>query len=158
MKKKLLYFTIAIFILIVGVIIFMNNFYTPTEILKTAVKGNELKNENYILCKEAWVTGFDWRMIRDEDGKKTSIFCNIIGANPFSELKLRYEFSLCDNTFIFYIEEKGMAYSEATNQDEIEYVVTGWDILYPIKHNDFIDFFSSKKYITSKDVSNDKTN
>jgi len=47
-----------------------------------------------------------------------------------------------------------MVYSEATQQDETEYVVTGWDILYPVKHSDFFvfDLFRTRRYITENDL------
>jgi len=155
-KKTVMYFITAALIFIIGAVsgasFYMKNIYTPETILKTAVTKNELFDKNYILCKAAATTGFAWRMVKDEDGKKTSIYCNIIGANPFDELNLHGEFGWADNTFVFYIEEKKMIYSEATKQDEVEYIVTGWDILYPIKHSNFVDLFSSKKYITSRDT------
>ena len=154
-KKIVLYLIIAALIFMTGAVsgvsFYMKNIHTPETILKTAVKKNELSDKNYILCKTAVTTGFEWLMIKDEEGKKTSIFCNIIGASPFDELNFISGFAWADNTFIFYIEEKKMVYSEATKQDEPEYVVTGWDMLYPVKR-EFIDLFSPKKYITTKDV------
>ena len=152
LKGKFMY-AIKIFVVIAGALIFMQNFYMPREILKTAVKENKLKSEKYILCQAAVVTGFDWVMIQDEYGKKTYEFCNIIGiVDPYIELNLRYEFFLGRNAFIFYIEEKKIYYSEEMREDILEYVATGWDILYPVKHGDFPNIISSNKYITSKDV------
>ena len=162
-KKILLYLLIAVIIFIIGAIsgvsFFMRNIYTPETIIKTAIKKSELNDlsvKKYILCKRAVTTGFDWLMIKDEDSKKTSTFCNIIGVNPFTDLNLNLGW--VDNTFIFYIEKKKMIYSEATKKDELEYVVTGWDILYPVKRDELFDLFNSKKYITSRDVITDKTN
>lgn len=152
---KIIYFCIMVLILaITGVSFYMKNIYTPEMILKTAVKESELVDKRYILCKEAVTTGFEWIMIRNEDGQKTQAYCNIIGAQPFVDYKLKYEFHLAYNTFIFYIEEKNMVYSEVTKQDEIEYVVTGWDILYPVKHSEsfVFDIFRTKKYITEDDL------
>ena len=155
MKTKSLYVIIAIAIpvlMLVGVSIYMRNFYEPKDILRTAVKESELKNEKYILCQQKIVTGFHWLLIKNEDGEKVYEFINIVGPTP-GELKLRYEFEMAQNTFVFYVEEKRMVYSEATKQYEIEYVVTGWDVLYPVKHGDLLlfDLFGSKKYITKKD-------
>ena len=150
MKEKLMY-AIKIFVVIAGALIFMQNFYIPREILKTAVKENKLKSEKYILCKQYRVTGFDWLLIKDEEGEKVHELINIVGPTP-GELGLKYEFEIAYNTFVFYVKEKKMVYSEATRQDEIEYVATGWDILYPVKHGNFPNIISSNKYITSKDV------
>lgn len=155
MKKKLPLFLIVVLAFLIGSVIYMKCFHTPQTILKTAVKETNLTDVQYILCKRAVTTGFDWLMIKDENGKEVRKYCNIIGKSPFKELNLNDEFIIADNVFVFYIEEKNMVYSEVTKQDEIEYVITGWDILYPIKHSDFFVFnlFRSKKYITEKDLS-----
>ena len=151
MKKRSLYLTVVILALIVGVIFFMRNFYTPDNVIRTAVKESELSGQNYILCKSVIVTGFDWVLIKNEDGKKTNELCNIVGPTPFKELKLDADFVWAQNTYIFYVVEKRMVYSEVTKQEEVEYLVAGWDILYPVKHG-FPYFLSPKKYITEKDL------
>jgi len=157
MKNKLIVFIIILFILILGVSFYMRNIYTPIAIIKTAVKESSLSGESYILCQRARTTGFDWRVIQNEYGDIVNELCNVIGSNPFAELLLRHEFVMAQNTFVFYVEEKTMKYSEVTNQEEIEYIVTGWDILYPVKHDVIFNFFSPKGYITKNDLSPSKT-
>ena len=144
----------VIVILIVGASFFMKNFSEPKIIIKTAVKENALSDKNYILCKQAVTTGFNWIMVKNEDGQTTQTYCNIAGAQPFTDINLKHEFSLADNTFVFYVEEKNMVYSEATSQNELEYVVTGWDILYPVKHSELFvfDLFKTKKHIIEDDL------
>lgn len=134
----------------------MKNLHIPEAVLKIAVKESELSGKKYILCQIAKTTGFDWLLKKNENGEKTSEYCNIVGLNPFSELELKYEFQISRNIFVFYVKEKTTTFSQATMQDEIEYIVTGWDILYPVKHNDFpiIDLFNSKKFITENDLKN----
>jgi hypothetical protein len=157
LKKILLHLVIVAVIFMAGAVsgasFFMKNIYTPETILKTAVKKselNDLSDNKYILCKKTATTGFDWIMVEDENGKKTYTFCNIFVANPVVDLNLNLGW--VENTFIFYIEEKKMVYSEATKQEEIEYIATEWDILYPIKRDELFDLFNPKKYLTSRDV------
>jgi hypothetical protein len=135
----------------------MKNIYTPEEILKTAVKKskfNVLTDKKYILCERIVATGFDWFMIQDEYGEKSTTACIIIGVDPFRELNLNTDFIFGDNKYIFYIKEKNTYYSDEMRMEILEYVVTDWDILYPIKRS-FLDFFASKKYITAKDAKTD---
>lgn len=152
MRKAIKYFVITVLIFVLRASFYMKNFHTPQTIIKTAIKENEITDKSYILCQEARTTGFDWVLIKNEGGEKISEYCNIVGASPFSDLNFRHEFSMAKNTFIFYVEEKRMTYSEATKQDEIEYVVTGWDIKYPVKHGDLFAFFRTNKYITEIDI------
>lgn len=132
LTKIILFCIMALILTITGVSFYMKNIYTPEMILRAAIKESELVDKRYILCKEAVTTGFEWIMIRNEDGQKTKAYCNIIGAQPFDDYKLKHEFHLAYNTFVFYVEEKNMVYSEITKQDEIEYAVTDWDVLYPV--------------------------
>lgn len=154
MKKKNI--IIVALMLMLGTSYFMKNTYIPNSIVKTAVKENELSGKNYILCQRARTTGFDWLMVKNEANVKTNEFCNIIGSNPFDELYLRHELVMARNTYVFYINEKTITYSEELQQDIIEYTATGWDILYPVKRDDVASFFSSKKYITGKDLWEDE--
>ena len=154
MKKKTLHLIAAVFILAAGVILYMKNINTPENATRAAVFETELTRQDYILCKKASVTGFHWILIKDEDGKKTREYCNVVGPTPFKELELRYDFVMADNTFVFYIEGKRVYYSEEIGLDVLEYVVTGWDVLYPVRHSDLFlfDLFGSKKYITENDL------
>lgn len=150
--RKNVYIVIGVLALILGVLFYMRNLNIPKTMLITAVKEHELSGESYILCKRARTTGFDWIIVRNENGEKAYELCNIIGPNPFVELELSYEFAMANNTYIFYIEEKKVYYSEETKQDTTEYRVTGWDILYPVKHSDVPILFGTKKYITKSDI------
>jgi len=154
MRKKLLYSAIIVFILLKGASSLMIDLNMPNvTILKTAIKKGKLSGKRYILCKEAWVTGFNWILIRNEMGIRTKKYCNIIGPNPFDDFALKYEFRLGKNTFIFYVEEKNTYYSEELGQNVTEYVATGWDILYPVQHDEyFYEFWNKSRFITEDDV------
>jgi len=151
MQKRTL-FGLVMTIIALGVMLWMKNFYVSGEIIKTAVKKDSLLDKPYILCKEAWVTGFDWVMIRDENDNEVYAFCNIIGPTPYTELPLRYEFSMAHNIFVFYVLERNEYYSEAMKENCVEYIVGGWDILYPIKHGNIFGVLRQNKYITTDDI------
>lgn len=120
--------------------------------LKTAIRHKDIRGSKYILCKSVLVTGYDWIAIEDENGKMTPTYCKITGANPQGDLKLNYEFMTADNTYVFYITEKKEYYSEELKENCVEYVVSGWDILYPIKREPLSGFLLPRKYFTLKDT------
>lgn len=122
------------------------------DALKTAIKKEDLKGSKYILCKSVLVTGFNWLAVEDEKGKMPPTYCIITGADPQSELKLSYEFMSAGNTFIFYVNERKEYYSEELKEKCVEYIVDGWDILYPIKKGVPWDYIVRRKYITKNDV------
>ena len=151
MRKIALPLAAALIIMIAGVSVYMKIFHVPESIIRTAVREKEVTDGNYILCKRTVTTGFDWALIRDEYGNASNEVCNIVGANPFYELNLKADFVFSENIYVFYIEEKNTYYSEEMKMDMLEYVVTGWDILYPVKHGG-LNLFSPRKYITDKDL------
>jgi hypothetical protein len=150
MKFKIILVLLSVLILsfILGNFI---NIYKP---LKIALKENDLSKKKYILCKVTRVTGFDWLLIKDEYGNDTSEYINIIGPSPFNTFKLSYNFETAGNTFIFYVKEKNIVHYEEMRENGIEYVITGWDILYPVKHLNMriFDFLFNSKYITEFDL------
>jgi hypothetical protein len=149
MKKALI--IMVIILAITFIIIYIRYIRVPDYILKTAVTRSSLPDKDYIICQREMVTGFDWVVIADNNGKKNE-YCNIVGANPYDELDLNDSIILADNSYIFYVVEKRQHYSEKMQQDIIEYVVSGWDIQYPVKHGSPFDVFISPKYITQNDT------
>jgi len=141
--------TASLILVFLGVYIHYAYIYIPDNILREARREYELTEERYILCRLYRVTGFDWLVIQNEKGEEAQEFINISGANPIAELMLSYEFEMGDNIFIFYIEGRIDGYSEEMNQNIVEYIATGWDILYPIRRPAFI---SPRRYITRADV------
>jgi hypothetical protein len=154
-KKKLKIFLLVLTIILLipmGTLVFMRYIYVPRGILKTAIKENKIDSDSYILARQVWVTGYEWVCIQNLSGERISELCNIIGANPLFDLNLGAEFELAKNTFIFYVEERKEYYCEKTHLNIVEYYVSGWDILFPVKHSD-LDFFGSRWHITEDDVS-----
>lgn len=152
MKKLILVLIsslIAIGLVLLGVRFYIANVYTPGNILRVARKESELAEGSYILCQPARVTGFSWLLIQNENGEEVQELINITGADPFIELNLSYEFRMGRNTFIFYIEERIDGFSEEMGLGTVEYVVTDWDILYPVKR---VTFFSPRRYIIETDM------
>jgi hypothetical protein len=135
---------------LIGIALYKNP--TILKPLKTAVKESELVGKNYILGEHVSVTGFDWYLIKDENGEEGKEYFNVIGPNPFEEFSLSYDFYVSGNIYIFYITKKRRYYSEKMREDMLEYIVTGWDILYPVRRvcPDNIPFIN--KYITEYDL------
>ena len=140
---------ISLFTVVFGVWFYTAFIYKPNGILRVALKEREIAEEKYILCRLYRVTGYDWFLIQDENGEDVNDFIYITGANPIADLKLSYEFEMGRSTYIFYIEKRHEVYSELLGENVVEYVVTSWDILYPVRR---ITFISPRRYITEADV------
>ena len=136
----------------------MQYLHIPMTIIKTAVTEDELSGKNYILAKRIATTGYDWEIIKDENGENTGELCNIVGANPLEEHRFTRKFLSADNTFVFFIEERRWSFRESLSEKHLEYVATDWTVLYPVKHSDVpeLDFFSSRRYITKRNVMRDE--
>lgn len=121
------------------------------KIVKSAVRMNEIKGE-YILCRRIKTTGFNWYVTDANCLYNECGYCQILGANPFLELPLSYDFFMADNTFVFYVESRREYYSEEMRENVIEYTVSGWDVLYPVKHEAVFGILKSPKYILTSDL------
>lgn len=150
--KKIRTVIISIFILcLCGVFI---RFFILDPIIKTAVKREDIKG-NYIICIYDQVSSFEWLVIDSAEGIKKRGYCNIIGPDSWTKYSFPYEFSISDNLFIFYVEEKREYYSEETCEDMLEFVISDWDILYPVHHVNFWGWpklFKSPKYLFESDL------
>lgn len=158
--KIFVYIVLVTVVLIIGYfsinLIIYNRIIIPfvrieeDAISKEALRYNDLNDKKYIICKFARVTGYNFEIIKDENGKKTSKYCLVKGVNLESELS--YEFLISGNNFIFYVTEKNQ-YWDADLADEItEYTVDGWDILYPVKRDELFNI--TPKYIIKNDLFN----
>jgi len=149
------FFTLLLTVFLI-VFFYVKIVYIPKITLKVAVKKKELSGKEYILCRTVKVTGFDWICIKNENGNDTEEYCNIIGPNPFDTFKLSHEFEMARNTFVFYVAEERRYYSEEMREEMLDYVVTGWDVLYPVIHGDIsiLSLFFTRKYMTKADLWN----
>lgn len=144
-KKMIIVLSVLVGIFIILGIVIWKNDHTR---LRKSVKLEDLTGKTFILCKYYWVTGFDWEMIRNTKGEDTSEFVTITGVDPWDEIRWSMLFPVGENIFVFYVEEEREYHSEVTKRLCTEYIVSGWDILYPVKH--FFPF-GSKWYILSGD-------
>jgi hypothetical protein len=144
---------IAILFLVITAVIFMYVRWTRESlpIIRTAISRNDLDGA-YILCKRERVTGFDWRIVGGNEYNETDRLCNIEGADPFGELNLKHDFVIAGNTYIFYITNRAEYYDNDLKETVAEYTVSGWDILYPVKHGTISGLFMSPKYILESDL------
>ena len=115
-----------------GIILFPES-VEPDEIHKEAVFCKNLKNESFIICKWVRITGFNFGLIKNEYGMSVREYVVVSGIDIESELS--YEFLTAGNSFVFYVVEKREYFSEELGENCTEYIVSGWDVLYPVKHN-----------------------
>ena len=106
---------------------------SESEIVKTAVNEGDLSGKKYIICEREATTGFSWRLIRDENGQPSRKCCIITGEDPYEELNVNGNFWFADNRFVFYVVDQKWHEDESIG-DHTEYIVSGWDILYPVDH------------------------
>ena len=71
---------------------------------KKAVRTRDLRDMEYIICRWTRVSGYNYRLIRDENGERTNSFCRVTGVELEEELS--YELLISDNSFVFYVVEK----------------------------------------------------
>ena len=143
---------IFIFIAIVLLLLFIDRSIWITEpIVKKSVLKKELDG-TYILCQRERVTGFDWRVVSGYDSRIQNEYCNISGSNPLEELSLKYDFLIANNTYVFYVEERKEYYSEKMHEMVVEYVVSDWEILYPVRHGTIEGLLKSPNYILESDL------
>ena len=155
MKKKI-YIFLAILAAFALLLTVREYCVPPEQIVKEAVKKSSVSGE-YILCQRARTTGFDWHVTDAGEIGNDGEFCRIVGADPFLELPLHYDFAMADNTFVFYVESRREYYSEEMRQPIVEYTVSGWDILYPVRHEAVFGIGKSPKYILTSDLENKDT-
>jgi hypothetical protein len=84
------------------------------------------------------VTGYNYVIIKDENSYPTYRYCVIKGATPDDELS--YEFMIGENKYAFYVDETRTYYSEELQEDVFEITVSGWDVLYPAKRDNFLRY------------------
>ena len=106
-----------------------------SDIVKKAVALKDLEGKQYIICDWVQVTGANYYIIQDENGNQPEDpYCVVTGACP--EKELSYDFMVFNKFVIYYSEKKPVDFDGI---DTIEYIATGWDVLYRIKHgNPFI--------------------
>lgn len=145
-------FVMTIFLIIVAaVFMYVRYVQGSVQITRTAVFKDDI-DVPYILCKHERVTGFDWRIVDGNANNGTDIYCNINGADPFSELNLKYDFRIAGNTYVFYVTNRTEYYDKDLKETAVEYTVSGWDILYPVRHGTIFGLLMSHKYIVESDL------
>lgn len=129
MKKR--WYWAGLLILLTVVLLGLQNF---SAYEKRAVSRSSLRGKTYILCEPVLVTGYDWALLQDENGNAVHRPCAITGADPAEELRLDYGFMAAGNRYVFYVTGRNEYFSRALGENVTEYTVSGWDILFPIRH------------------------
>lgn len=151
LKEVFLVIIVVFMVLLIVATIATREIITPNESLKAAVYNNKIRISHYIICNIARVTGYEWQIIYDSAEIDDHRYCNIINIDPITELNLSYDFLTMNNSFVFYVDERMEYYSEELKENVITFSVTGWDILYPVKHSPFTGFFKSRRHILPSD-------
>ncbi|MDO4788551.1 MAG: hypothetical protein Q4A19_05285 [Johnsonella sp.] len=150
MKKNKI---IVIFILVICIFNLLRRVFVLEPIIKTAIRREDIKGK-YIVCKSVRTTGFDWYVTEATEGLRSKAYCNIVGPIPW-DYSLPYEFEISSNLFVFYVDEQREYYSEEIREEMLEYMVSGWDIIYPVHRDGYsgIEFLvKSPKYILESDL------
>ena len=117
-----------------------------TIVLKKALKKSDLVGKEHIICELE--RGVDYFLVRDENGEETYTYCIVTGVDLQGELSS--QFLNAGNSFIFYVIDKTQFYDSERSQDTTEYIVDGWDVLYPVKHGESGE--TLKEYICESDL------
>lgn len=149
MKTKSKVLMIVILVLVVLLLFFAASI-TWAPRVKRAVRKSELDGD-YILCTWARVTGFEWYVESGYEGSRNE-YCNIVGPSPLTELDLKYDFLIEGNVYVFYVEERREYYSDVLGETVPEYLVSGWDILWPVRHGPLFERLKSPGYILQSDL------
>ena len=110
-------------------------FATKGEIVKEAVRLEDLEGKQYIICEWTLVTGYNYRIVQDENGNKPDDpYCWVTGFDINNELA--HDFLVANtpsrNQFVIYYTE--IRPYDFDNGASNEYIATGWDVLYPVSH------------------------
>lgn len=154
MKSRYIYIIIAsLLVLAVTVAVLLTVASINAQpIIKTAVKKRNLpKNETFVICELVPVTGFDWKIISTNEINKKDTWCTIVGPTPL-DLNLEIDFLTSSNSYVFYVANVREYYSIEIDGTAIEYTVTGWDILYPVRRESMLTFLKTPKYILESDL------
>lgn len=139
---------IAIAVIVVYCLGFIRDNCVIEPIIKEAVH-MDYPGDNVIWCKPIKTTGFDWEVVAGDENR----CCNIKGPDPMNDIPFKYDFEISDNIYIFYVKEKTYDPEYFVGGENLEYTVSGWDILYPVKRGNMITgIFKSQRYILKSDL------
>ena len=152
MKKRKWIVPAALLAVLVLSLIIGNSMAVRCTAVKTAVRRSDLpKDGNYIICDWKWVTGYNWYVSSSEGMGKKGTWCNIIGPSPY-DLDLYYEFTISRNKYVFYVTDVQEYYSEEMSLHMVDYTVSGWDILYPVRRESMLTFLKPPGHIIENDL------
>lgn len=105
--------------------------------VKVAKKQNDLNNkETYILVKAEATTAYQWLIVGDNEKLyETALPVELKGNYP----KLKFDIKSGNNTYVCYGKYDNDTVNIAGYNNKV-FDVTGWDILYPVRHNHIWDW------------------
>ena len=99
----------------------------------------DLEGKQYIICEWTLVTGYNYRIVQDENGNKPDDpYCWVTGFEIRNELTNDFlaQGGASRNKFIIYYTE--IRPYDFDGGETNEYIATGWDVLYPVAHANFM--------------------
>jgi hypothetical protein len=136
-------------ILILFVVIFIISNLIPIKMAvnrdaKFIKKSNNF--EDAIICKNEQVTGATWAMIGNKNGlfaDNKGEYIHIEGSTP--ENALNSSLLKTPNKYIFYGKFTGNR--TVDGEKNRVFLVSAWEIVYPVKRDTIRGFFTSSKYL-----------
>lgn len=127
--------------------------FVAEPVYKRAIKEDALikSNAQYVLCERAQTTGYDWFAKQEGSGEWINANCRITGQNPL-DVGFQDQYLIGNNVFVMYWDHKRTYRSEALQIDIVEYEVTDWTVLAPVKRNFPSNLFKPENYIVKSDV------
>jgi len=139
--------------LLVLLLVLIARYCSATTVLRPCRIEPPDPESQYVVCTPTLVTGFEWRIQKTHNVQEPEdVYCIITGPNPHHDLPLNYEFTCIHNRYIFYVESELHYYSQELGEDVVEYAVSGWDILPPVRHMNPLGTILFPTSITSRDT------
>lgn len=153
MKGKKFYITISfVLVFLASSLLYSKLSAESLTIVRHAVKMSSLpENGDYIICTWTQTTGYNWVISSSKGLGEEHAFCLISGPTPL-DLNLKYDFLISNNKYVFYVSNTREYYSSERQEDVIEYTVSGWDVLYPVRRESMITLLKNPKYILENDL------
>lgn len=136
-----------------------NYFIEDNEIvLEAAKKEADLSGRGrYVIARMGKTTNNEWHTVKDEKGNSVDKIFTLIGDDPSkipfvgknNDAYYKLTPMFCkSNKIVFFIDDV-KKYS-ADGKEHLDYVVTGWTVLFPVWHKESI-FYSIGEHVDIKD-------
>lgn len=146
--------SVKLLLIILCALLISDGYSRYIGIVKTAIMDTNIERA-YIVCRETRTTGFDWELVKDENGNKSD-YAQYVKLDGLDRLNIPtgLDFS---NRYIFYIDKKYIS-TNSTGDNCLTYSVTDWDIIYPVKRGGYKPAVSSMLFESCRYINNNDYN